>query len=252
MADSQSYPQGVPHPVLADQEIVMREIIKKMLAEWLAKLERQTEANRAYFDNPDRFEDDKDHDFGDSYLDRHLMGAAKFIADVAEKCHDMELLGIATHVRNLLQAGFDEKVKLMEEHDRFQAEDGAEWTRRDAVALEATRAFFRSVPASVIDMSSYRQAIEEARPYFSNPHDYLALLAYIDDRNVLKRVKSEMNIWRYVHDHNGTIPPHEWMRDKFDAALRDTYRRAGKHVAWRIKRGTPQSPISPIGTDEKT
>jgi hypothetical protein len=172
----------------------MRDVIKEVLAEWLAKFERQTKANDEYRESdpdPDletgRFEE---HDFGDLWLDRKLMGAAQFIAKVADECRDMELLGIATHVANQMQARFDEERKAIEESDRFRWEKHSEEDRQREAGLEAGRVFFGSIPASVIDMSSYRRTVEDARLFFTNPRDYLDLLSYTDERKVLKRIKT--------------------------------------------------------------
>lgn len=236
----------------------MREIIKGVLAEWLEKFERQTKANDEYRESrvdpdPDtgRF---KDHDFGDVWLDRKLMGAAQFIAKVADECRDMELLGIATHVVNLMQATFDEERKEIEESDRLRWEEASEEDRQREAGLEAGRVFFGSIPASVIDMSSYRQTIEEARPFFREPRDYLNLLSYTDERKVLKHIKKGVKevICTYVGNNNGEIPAPEWMREKFDHALRNAYRCADQYVPAQIKRHAPHSLIPPIGADEKT
>lgn len=235
----------------------MRDVIIGVLAEWLAKFERQTKADDEYRESdpdPDpetgRFEE---HDFGDLWLDRKLMGAAQFIAKVADECRDMELLGIATHVANQMQARFDAEAKAIEESDKSRWEEASEEDRREEGALEACRVFFGSIPASVIDMSSYRRTVEEARPYFSNTRDYLDLLKYTDERKVLKRIKSRIKemVSRHAY-HEGEIPSREWMRDKFDDVLRDSYRRADQYVPTRLKRCAPQSLIPPIGIDEKT
>lgn len=226
----------------------MRDVIKKVLAEWLLKFSRNDEEKDSLLDSSEISDEDRDRVF---WLNYYLMGVALFLGDVAEASNDMELLGMATRSKKIANDKLDEKTKGFEEYQQSLCDEGSEWNRPQQAALDAGRAFFATIPASVIEMSSHRQAVEKARPFFSNPRDYLDLLSYTDERKVLKRIKLDVKgaLCSYVQDNNGEIPAPEWMRDKFDAALRDAYRRADQYVPARIKRGAPQSMIAPIGAD---
>lgn len=221
----------------------MRDVVKKVLADWLVELSQREGKMRVFLDTADsdiRGDEELDRLL---WIERHLMGVALFLADVAEQANDMELLGIARRARKISQNKIDEDEKIAEEHTGYDLCLMA--------GLDAARAFFASIPSSVIDMSPYRQAVEEARPFFSNPRDYLDLLKYTDERKVLKRIKSQVKeaVCDCVRNNKGQTPPPEWIRDKFDFALRDTYRRADQYVPMKLKRFAPQSLIPPIGAD---
>lgn len=229
----------------------MREIIKKVLAEWLVELSQRDDKLEVLgsADSEISGEEEEDRLF---WVDRHLMGVALFLAEVAEQANDMELLGLAIRAKKIAKEKIDEDSKTFQEDT-----ERAEIQRMKSVAVDsACQEFFKSLRLPLIDMSQHQQAIEAARPYFSNPRDYLDLLSYIDERKMLKRFKLQVkeSVRQIVENHieSASLPPDQWMQDNFEAVLLELYRRADRYVAQQLKRFAPQSLIPPIGTDEKT
>lgn len=228
----------------------MRDVIKKVLAEWSLKLGQRGEKNAAFYEACSEMPyEHQDHLYN---FERHLLGVTLFLAEVADQSNDMELLGMATKVKGMARDLIAAELREFQEFDNARLEEASEYDRHQAVAYEACRVFFASIPASVIDMSSYRQAVEGARPFFREPRDYLDLLSYTDERKVLKRIKKGVKdvIHTYVRNNNGESPAPEWMREKFDHALRNAYRCADQYVPAQIKRRAPQSLIPPISIDK--
>lgn len=228
----------------------MREIIKHVLAKWLVEL-HQRDDKLAVFGSADSDisgEEEEDRLF---WVDRHLMGVALFLADVADESNDMELLGIATRTKTIAKKKIAEDSRRLQENEQQQQEHDNTWQRIDLVVENVCRPVFASIGRAGVDMSKHRKAIEDSRPYFNNPSDYLSLLIYADEGKVFNKVCKEVRrtVKDYARNNDFKTPGREWIQSKFGSLLDDVYRKADKYVAQQIKRHAPQNLIPPIGLD---
>jgi len=231
----------------------LRDAIKALLLQW-QQLLGEVDDHIAVWDSADAIEvsdEEKGHLLN---LDRHLMGVALFLKDVADKADDMELLGLATRAQRIAQEKITEEEKRFTEDQQQQEGSHEAWRRTTNAVESACRPVFASIGQAGVDMSKHRKAIEDSRPYFNKPSDYVGLLIHADERKVFRKVCKEVlrNTKDYARNNNSNIPPdREWIQGEFRSVLSKAYRNADKYVAQRIKRCTPNSPISPPSSSEE-
>jgi hypothetical protein len=197
----------------------MHDIITRLLSKWLER----------YYDDQDPLNDDEERDW---WLDHHLMGVALFLKQVACESEDMELLGFAAKVEMILAEHFQREKEEWKADEEMREAQMEEMKRPDPVE-ERCRLYLQD-PSFLVDVSRYHDLIDAAK--IEDRKVLFGLYKYLDERKVLKNIKSAV-ISTFVYHHHLKSPDDiglDDIRREFDRRLTDFYRRADKTVADRI------------------
>lgn len=201
----------------------MREAIKNVLEFWVDRLRSQE----------DHGWDNEDYDI---FLPHHLLGAAKFMKDVAFEVNDLELLGAFTQI----EMGLQERMRQqeLEEIAEDEALDQME-NDQEAIRLLCLKCFYKDSIFSV-DMSKYLNMVEAVQDRFIDSYRLSSLIKYLDEDKVLSRIYEKVKSDLYVaYAAGGGMPNKDDVVKAFEARLSSVCKLADAHVASTIAKYAP-------------
>jgi hypothetical protein len=202
----------------------MRVTVLQVLATWRAKLAAQDEAlERGALDRREN----------DVWLDRHLVGVARFLKEVGHKENDVELLGLATKAEIDLSERFASARKSYQMHqeDLERENDFYEDIR------ELCRSLFYEQRSFRVDSSRWRQMLDERAAEIGEVGEIGQLRAYIDEKRILNDVY--YGTLKAVSAHPpgevpATLPSFDGIKAAFERTYARACGRADKHVGAKL------------------
>jgi hypothetical protein len=203
----------------------MRDSVLALLKDWKKTLAAQDA-------DPSLLSDDA-FPSGDHYLDRHLHGVALFLKTVAHRADDMELLGLCSKIEMDLKERFAAEDRAFDEQQRAGEREAA---AMDAVKEVCIRYFYKEQAFS-LDLSKYRQMIDEAVPRVTDSAELKKLRRYIDEKRWLDRLyATTKNSLMPYGNLDAPLPTFDDVKTVFEDALADLLRRADKYVPAQLER----------------
>lgn len=201
----------------------MREAAKQVLEVWAERLDAQDEQGWEY-------------EGYDVMLPDYLLGAAKFMKEVAFKINDREMLGTFTQVEMFLDKRMQQQELEVIAQD--EAQDRKDNDQEEIRRLCA-RCFYKDSIFSV-DMSGYMSVVESARNRFTDPYKLSSLISYLDADRVLARIYEKVKGDLYAaYATGGEMPDEEDVVQAFEVRRGYVFKLADAHVASTLAKYAP-------------
>lgn len=165
----------------------------------------------------------------DYELEENLLGAARFVKDIALVSDDMELLGLATKVegqqKELLEFLYNPPLHFDEDLGKSQQKENE---MRD-YCIEV---FYKQERYS-IDMEAFSKVVEENKDALEKVCNYKTLQNYISPRTALDKVYNAVKhkLWEEHLEHELTL---ELLDELVEYEKSEVYRKAKKHITNKL------------------